>query len=147
MAKGRRNNSKRREARQQSAPSRFFDSTKSLRSATGTTINEMRRALQGPAFQASYEPASRLSSYLKQRSTPVDQPSPRTQNQKSKKYTQPNWSEVSQKKIEQPDSTQRTICEERRIRREVMFAINKAGQTGQKTPVWTVQSKKTCRSK
>lgn len=61
--------------------------------------------------------------------------------QKSKKYTQPNWSSVDQKKIEQP-RLEPSVCEQRTVRREVLFATNKAGKTGQKTPVWTELSKK-----
>lgn len=39
----------------------------------------------------------------------------------------------------------KTICEVRQERKEVMFATNKAGKVGQKSPVWTRLSRKVCK--
>jgi len=40
---------------------------------------------------------------------------------------------------------EKTICESRQQRREVMFASGKGGKRGQKPPVWTQLSKKRCK--
>lgn len=43
------------------------------------------------------------------------------------------------------DRNLKTVCEERSERREVMFATNKAGRSGQKTPRFTAKSKVRCK--
>lgn len=145
MARRSKNNSRRREARQPSAPfnsltdlSRLLDSRRLDRTLTP-------RVPYGSVKKTSWEPSSRLSSYFKQvaqtRANLSHDPNVNPSTQKSKKYTQPNWSPVDQKKIEQP-RLEPSICEQRQVRREVLFATNKAGKTGQKTPVWTELSKK-----
>lgn len=104
------------------------------------------------ARSRSYEPSRRLQTDLKNRSRPrEEQYSPGTKTQTpSKPYRQPNWAAVSpertgtvrEKKIEQP-----TICERREARKQVLFATKKTGRSGQKTPVWTLESRLTCRKK
>jgi len=37
------------------------------------------------------------------------------------------------------------VCEERRVRKQVMFATGKSGQVGQKSPVWTRKSRLVCK--
>lgn len=145
MARRSKNNSRRREARRQSAPSnsltdfsRLLDSRRLDRSLTPGFA-------YGSATKTRWEPSSRLSSYFKKvaQTRPVvsNDPNVNPSTQKSQKYTQPNWSSVDQKKIEQP-RLEPSVCEQRTVRREVLFATNKAGKTGQKTPIWTELSKK-----
>lgn len=39
----------------------------------------------------------------------------------------------------------RTVCEQRSVREQVLHALKKTGRSGQKTPVWTMLSKKRCK--
>lgn len=40
---------------------------------------------------------------------------------------------------------EKTVCDRRRERREVLFASGKGGKKGQKAPVWTLNSKVRCK--
>lgn len=43
-----------------------------------------------------------------------------------------------------PNRPEKTVCEARRERREVIFAKGQGGRSGQKSPVWTRKSKIKC---
>lgn len=139
MARSKRKDTKRREANRRLPIQSLFD--------FALRIPDKRVKLAYPGVplhvkqSPGWEPSSRLKNTLKEqsRSTKVDQTPAPKHSKPSKPYTQPNWSSVDPKKIEQP-----TLCEERSTRKQVMFATNKAGKTGQKTPVWTEKSRKKC---
>lgn len=143
MRRSRRNDSKRREANRSVAPSNFdfFNRLSkrpdNRRSTFGSRRDPYQRVIsalgprRGPLFGSS-------------RSTKVDLSSPNVNSpQKSKKYSQPNWSSVDSKKSNSPTSS--SVCSRRQARKEVIFATGNAGRKGQKSPVWTEESKKRCK--
>lgn len=44
-----------------------------------------------------------------------------------------------------PTKSVKTVCESRKERKQVMFASGRAGRKGQRTPIWTKQSKLRCK--
>lgn len=144
MSRRRRNNTERREATRR-VPLRNTSDSRRLNSSSGWGY-----PTRSP-LKLSHEAPSRLKTSFKNTRpyTVTSTPSTNTQTP-SKPYRAPNWAPVTadqnnrqkQKKIEQP-----TICQKRHERRQLMFATGNAGKIGQKKPVWTQQSKITCKGK
>lgn len=139
---GRNSSKKRRREANRRLPT--FGSVPSLSKSRRDLYPHLASLLSQATQSRVYEPSTKLSTYFKSvGATTVTGAASQTQKaQKSKAYKQPNWSAVSSKKIEQPEAD---ICRSRRERREVMFATNRAGRAGQKSPVWTEQSRKKCK--
>ena len=148
MGKSRRSNTKRREARlTQSAPS-YPSSTYPSTNARRAFRNPLLGSTPRNQTQTRWEPSTALSSYFKQvAKTPVaySQPQKAPSTQKSQKYSQPKWADVTQKKIEQPTAVSKSLCEQRSERKQIMFATGNAGKRGQKTPLWTELSRRKCK--
>lgn len=147
MARNRKNNTRRREANRRLPPNNFSLDLLASLNAPRAFKNQTLASPTRAAKNTRWEPSSKLKTYLKNtsqlRSASQQVITPSTP--KTKPYVQPNWSDVTKKKIEQPSAVRKSLCDQRAERKQILFAKGKAGQAGQKTPVWTELSRKKCK--
>lgn len=150
MSRSRRRNTNRREARR-SLPIRnslYREMKSTTAPRRGPSLREILRSPDAPARLREAFGLTRQRFEKTMRSTTVS-PSKTNKQTKSVPYRAPNWKLVSATvdAVQKKSSKDHSLCKQRDERKEVLFASQKTGLKGQKSPVWTAESRISCRKK